>query len=553
MKKIGLVISALMICAIAHCQTLSPLANKKGLWGYVNTKGKYVIKAQFEEAAPFENGIAVVRFDGKCGIIGADGSEIVPFEYSKIEPSEKANFFVGKKESSQMVTVLNPLAQVKDEYDEINLDRRTGVLIPVWKNGLLGYIDADGKPLLVPSYDEVGPFNINGIAAARKEGKYGLVKNTDGKGITGFIYSRILSLKDIFLLEKGDDLFDVGTSAGDVVVEDASEVRPIGKDILVIKDGEFSLYSGSLTERFSGYDSIVENNGILTLVKNGVTNRYDTANGKMAFVDNGKEIWTPEMAVSISKEGNMYIWKDTYKKDHYITAAGKMLFANFSSAKMISPKCFIVEDSHGSYVFDDMEKQIAGPFDRVYPMDAEHVLVLKNTNRGRLGAMLYTKTGKMLTDFVFSGLGVEYDGRVTCNSGQVVASGEKVFVLIGRPYEDVYVAVDATTKKSGLFNAKTMKVVIPAKFDEMDSWDDLGNVATIIGGKFGMVSYKGTTVLSNAWLNQPVRINNTKQYYAIYDNYGGAFYMDAKGNKVSRAAVEKATYEFERENQWGTF
>ena len=42
---------------------LSPLVNEKGKFGYVNDKGEFVIKAQFDEADEFFNGIHSLPMD----------------------------------------------------------------------------------------------------------------------------------------------------------------------------------------------------------------------------------------------------------------------------------------------------------------------------------------------------------------------------------------------------------------------------------------------------------------------------------------------------------
>lgn len=49
------------------------LAQKKDKWGYVNSKGKFIIKPRFEEAYEFDGGHAIVKLDGKYGIILTTG------------------------------------------------------------------------------------------------------------------------------------------------------------------------------------------------------------------------------------------------------------------------------------------------------------------------------------------------------------------------------------------------------------------------------------------------------------------------------------------------
>jgi hypothetical protein len=55
--------------------------------GYLNTKGEWSIKPQFDEARDFSEGLAAVNQDGKChmggkwGDIDKDGKVLIPFPY----------------------------------------------------------------------------------------------------------------------------------------------------------------------------------------------------------------------------------------------------------------------------------------------------------------------------------------------------------------------------------------------------------------------------------------------------------------------------------------
>lgn len=44
-------------------------------YGFVNTKGKLVIPAKYDEITPFKNGYARVRYYGKWGYINTKGKE----------------------------------------------------------------------------------------------------------------------------------------------------------------------------------------------------------------------------------------------------------------------------------------------------------------------------------------------------------------------------------------------------------------------------------------------------------------------------------------------
>ena len=53
-----------------------------GKWGFVNSKGKTVVKAQFNEAKSFSNGLAAVCKNGKWGFINTDGKVVIDYQFT---------------------------------------------------------------------------------------------------------------------------------------------------------------------------------------------------------------------------------------------------------------------------------------------------------------------------------------------------------------------------------------------------------------------------------------------------------------------------------------
>ena len=51
--------------------------NKKGMYGFVNTKGKFIIKPIFDEVKNFKNDLAQVKYKGKWGFIDLHGKTII--------------------------------------------------------------------------------------------------------------------------------------------------------------------------------------------------------------------------------------------------------------------------------------------------------------------------------------------------------------------------------------------------------------------------------------------------------------------------------------------
>ena len=59
-------------------------AEKKGVWGYIDEKGSFLIKPVFEKAFPFVNGYAIIKFSDKYGVINRTAKYIYAPIYDDI-------------------------------------------------------------------------------------------------------------------------------------------------------------------------------------------------------------------------------------------------------------------------------------------------------------------------------------------------------------------------------------------------------------------------------------------------------------------------------------
>ncbi|MNY49846.1 KWG Leptospira [compost metagenome] len=67
------------------------MGEKRGLRGYFDKKGEWIIEPKFQDAKKFENGYARVKMNGKWGIIDKSGKWVIEPEYEvlkDIEPGE---------------------------------------------------------------------------------------------------------------------------------------------------------------------------------------------------------------------------------------------------------------------------------------------------------------------------------------------------------------------------------------------------------------------------------------------------------------------------------
>lgn len=135
-------------------QGLAPVKTN-GKWGFIDKKGKTVIKAQFEDFVVldssysykvFNDGLAVVQKGGKWGAIDKTGKTIIAFKYA--EPFMFCN----------------------------------GYAVVADKDGNSIYIDKKGKTAFNNKYDDANYFSKSGVALVGNKGVYKLI-NTKGKQI----------------------------------------------------------------------------------------------------------------------------------------------------------------------------------------------------------------------------------------------------------------------------------------------------------------------------------------------------------------------------------
>ena len=166
---------------------LAPIAivtNRK--YGYINTKGEIVIRAQFDNAAPFKNGIAQVwlganndpqNYDrGKVGLIDKSGEVIIEPQFDAVGDFSEglALAKIGKKWG---YINLNGELVIKPQF-EFALNFSEG-LAAVKKGDKVGFIDRTGKFVIEPKFDNARQFS-EGFAPVKlkKYGNWGYIDKT---------------------------------------------------------------------------------------------------------------------------------------------------------------------------------------------------------------------------------------------------------------------------------------------------------------------------------------------------------------------------------------
>jgi hypothetical protein len=165
-------------------------AKVKGKWGYIDKTGKFVITPRFKMIAhPFSEGFASFQegtpkdLDNvKFGVIDKTGKVVVKPTFEFIE--EFHNGIVLAKNSKGVLGFINKQGKyvitLKQKFAFGGFN--SGLLavgVPHELEWKYGFVNSKGEMVLKPQFDEVVPFDNNGIAMVRIGKKVGYIR-TDG-------------------------------------------------------------------------------------------------------------------------------------------------------------------------------------------------------------------------------------------------------------------------------------------------------------------------------------------------------------------------------------
>ena len=204
-------------------------------WGYVDREKKVVIGLKYDQCFPFIGEIAKVILKGKCGLILADGTELLAPIYNEIADIDtgalldeygaclvhgNANYGLVSCWGEVLASVSFPT--VEEAYEQA---RSTG-----WN----GSVPKDGLPQMplkiIKSLDQIGAFQ-SGIAPFKRANLWGLISNT-GEEICLPLYDEIEFLEDQQWSCRKDDKWGLLDSKGSVIIS------PKYEDVRVFSNGQ---------------------------------------------------------------------------------------------------------------------------------------------------------------------------------------------------------------------------------------------------------------------------------------------------------------------------
>ncbi len=310
-----------------------------GKIGYMNASEKVIIaptlelKLQASEKIPaFKNGFAVIKINGKQGLIDKTGKQVIPCEYTSllIESSSKTLVKVGKYENNKTVygvlTTQNKLV-IPIENNAILID---GNLVAVRKDTKWGLMDAEGKQLIPPNYKSFQLYPEDGVARIDDGVKYGFI---DLKGNMIFdkpttVFTLYASAQKMIRCKVNGKYGYLDAKGNEAIVtkfDQAEEFLPNGLARVAKSNAEtkYKTLYGYINKK--GEEVIPLIYETLSLFANGLVNAKDPETNRYGYMDQtGK--WTLKplylLAAQFDETGGAWV-KMTDDKYHYINKIGK--------------------------------------------------------------------------------------------------------------------------------------------------------------------------------------------------------------------------------------
>jgi hypothetical protein len=206
-----------------------------GKWGYINTKGEYIINPQFSDAGFFRDGLArAVSSDGKVGYISKDG------KYKIAATFKDGTFF---SDGLAFVVSDGGYPTCIDKSGEIKFALKEAKRVSSFKDGVaaivadkVGFVDQTGKVIINPQFDEAGFFS-EGYAAVRQNNKAGFIDKA-GKIVIN------LQFEDVSSFSEGKATFINGTQTGFIDSKGSYIINPQFDDATEFSEGMACIKSG---------------------------------------------------------------------------------------------------------------------------------------------------------------------------------------------------------------------------------------------------------------------------------------------------------------------
>lgn len=163
--------------------------------GFIGTDGKVAIPARYESVGHFSGGLAWAKDENrKLGYINSKGEWMIKPQYNGGKDFDKESGFARVKEGDQWFYI-SKTGEVLKVDTETYGDFCNG-LAEGKKDGKVGFFNTKGEWVITPQFEGVRDFK-NGFAAAKLNGKWGFI-DTQGNWI---VLPQFANVKDLELIK----------------------------------------------------------------------------------------------------------------------------------------------------------------------------------------------------------------------------------------------------------------------------------------------------------------------------------------------------------------
>lgn len=148
-------------------------------WGFVDKEGKLIIPCKFDRVDDYNEGLAVVGINGRCGVIDLIGSEIVPCIYQYVDSFSEG--FASVQDNSYLRGFVDRTGNLVIPCQYFSAEGFSDGLAPIQLNGKWGFVDKTGKEVIPCKYEPFwldvehtsweSPAFVRGLAKISIDGK----------------------------------------------------------------------------------------------------------------------------------------------------------------------------------------------------------------------------------------------------------------------------------------------------------------------------------------------------------------------------------------------
>lgn len=512
------------------------LVRIKDKFGYADETGKLVIKAKFDFAASFYNGLAVVKQGNLCYLINNVGKKIKNIDkYDKLYKVESRfdEYFEHY--------------ELQEDRKSNNLSDHPFSVIGVIKDNKEGLIDLNGNVIIEPLYDYRPRFGwvydietcfseYHENAIIRKDGKYGLI-DLKGNNILDPQYQEKLVFENGMAIAKKDDLYGIVSNTGRIMkaCECKSITRlPEGNYLYSVENNSNEINYGLLNIEgeliskpiYSCFEPL--HNNYIVCIKTENSKLYGTISeeGKVMIPINQEQIisYKEKKSELIVKKDNLYGVFSEYGEEIIPVHYDEIIFKGYFGNEIIEEYLydndnnkihrqtkidrFLVNKKKLLGVFNGFGKEIiATKYDDIIYHPEIHLFQVSKENQS--GAL--SESGEEIIPICYDEMRLDY------YINEFIVKKNELFGIVDRHGNEKipikYLLISEFSDGLAIIQDQNMKygyidyscsIVIPIKYDEAKDFS-YGCATVVLNGKESKIKYGKHYSDESMWTDQELR------------------------------------------------